>query len=150
MSKAKKTGIVMFLLVLAAAILWLYWERPLSLGERIPQEAWVRMELNRDDGTNTGDYVVFQEPPIDEILNQIQATRVNRAQKDRLLEGNYFQLLLYKGEAYPTMLYVEENGQIHIAAELDFDHWKNYEGGEELYRYLSNLSQRLPAIYPMT
>ena len=41
MRKAKKTGIVMFLLVLAAAVLWLYWERPLSLGERIPQEAWA-------------------------------------------------------------------------------------------------------------
>ena len=60
----------------------------------------------------------------------------------------HFQIMLKKGLPYPTMVYVEANGQIHVAAELDFDHWKNYEGGQELYTYLSILSKNLPALYP--
>ena len=149
MTRAKKTGITLFVLVLVIGGLWFYWERPLSLGDLIPREAWTDLELLQDDATNTGTYVTFQDPPLDKILIQLQATRVTRAAKDRLLVGKYFQILLHKGESYPTMLYVEENGQIHVAAELDFDHWKNYEGGEELYTYLSILSQRLPAVYPV-
>ena len=148
MTRVKKTGIAVLVLALVIGGLWIYWERPLSLGALIPQEVWLRLELQQDDGANTGDCVKFQEPPMEDILTQIQATRVTRAEKDRLLGEKYFQLLLYKGESYPTMLYVEENGQIHVAAELDFDHWKNYEGGEELYTYLSILSKNLPALYP--
>lgn len=149
MTKAKRIGISLCVLALVIGGLWFYWERPLTLGDLIPQEEWVRLELKQDDATNTGTYITFQEPPMDKILMQLKATRVTRAEKDRLLSGKYFQLLLYKGVSYPTMLYVEENGQIHIAAELDFDHWKNYEGGEELYIYLSILSKTLSAAIPV-
>lgn len=148
MTKAKRTGIAVLALALVIGGLWFYWERPLSLGELIPQEAWIGLDLLQDDATNTGTFITFQEAPLDEILTQIQATRVTRAPKDRLLEEKHFQLMLKKGQPYPTMLYVEANGQIHIAVELDFGHWKNYEGGQELYRYLSILSKNLPALYP--
>lgn len=149
MTKAKIPGIAVLVLLLVIGSLWFYWERPISLGERIPQEAWSGLELLQDDATNTGTFITFQAPPLDEILDQIQATRVTRASKDRLLEGKHFQIILKKGLPYPTMLYVEENGQIHVAADLDFDHWKNYEGGEELYAYLSILSKNLSATYPV-
>lgn len=147
MTRAKKTGIALLVLVLVIGGLWFYWERPLSLGDLIPQEAWTGLELLQDDATNTGTFITFQDPPLEEILTQISATRVTRAEKDRLLEEKHFQIMLKKGSPYPTMLYVEENGQIHVAAELDFDHWENYEGGEELYTYLSILSQRLSAVH---
>ena len=150
MTKVKNTGIAILVLALVIGSLWFYWEWPISLGDLIPQEAWTGLELLQDDATHTGAYITFQDPPLEEILIQLQATRVTRAPKDRLLEEKHFQIMLKKGLPYPTMLYVEENGQIHIAAELDFDHWKNYEGGEELYRYLSILSKNLPAIYPVT
>lgn len=149
MTKAKIPGIAVLVLLLVIGSLWFYWERPISLGKRIPQEAWSGLELLQDDATNTGTFITFQAPPLDEILDQIQATRVTRASKDRLLEGKHFQIILKKGLPYPTMLYVEENGQIHVAADLDFDHWKNYEGGEELYAYLSILSKNLSATYPV-
>lgn len=149
MTKAKKTGLMLLAVALLTGVLWCYWEYPMSLGDRIPGETWVGLELRQDDGANTGGYVEFQEPPLEEILIQLYATRITRMEQDRSLDGKYFQLLLKKGESYPTMIYVEENGQIHVAAELDFDHWKNYEGGKTLYVYLSNLSRRLPAVYPM-
>ena len=149
MTKAKIPGIAVLVLLLVIGSLWFNWERPISLGKRIPQEAWSGLELLQDDATNTGTFITFQAPPLDEILDQIQATRVTRASKDRLLEGKHFQIILKKGLPYPTMLYVEENGQIHVAADLDFDHWKNYEGGEELYAYLSILSKNLSATYPV-
>lgn len=148
MTKVKKTGAIFLAAALLIGVLWFYWEYPVSLGSRIPEATWVKVELRQEEGAATGAYIEFLEPPLDEILTQLDATRVTRMGKDRLLDGKYFQLLLYKGEAYPTMLYVEENGQIHVAAELDFDHWKNYEGGKTLYSYLSNLSQRLSAVYP--
>ena len=149
MTRAKKTGIAVLVLALVIGGLWFYWERPISLGELIPQEEWTGLELLQDDAANTDAHLTFQEPPLEEILIRIQATRVTRAAKDRLLGGKYFQILLKKGLPYPTMLYVEENGQIHVAAELDFDHWKNYEGGEELYTYLSILTKTLPVACPV-
>lgn len=149
MTKAKKTGMALLVLVMVVVCLWLYWERPHSLWDLLPQEKWIGLELMQDNGDNTGKYATYQGVPMEEILTQIQATRVSRAAKDRLLGGKYFQILLKKGLPYPTMLYVEENGQIHIASELDFDHWKNYEGGEALYTYLSVLSKNLPALYPV-
>ena len=36
-----------------------------------------------------------------------------------------------------------------VAADLDFDHWKNYEGGEALYLYLSTLSKTLSGTLPV-
>ena len=149
MTKPKKTGIAVLVLVLVIGALWLYWEWPHSLGDFLPKEAWTGLDLLQDDATNTGAFITFQNPPLEEILIQLQATRVTRAPKDRLLEEKHFQIMLKKGLPYPTMLYVEENGQIHVASELDFDHWKNYEGGEELYAYLSILSKNLSAIYPV-
>lgn len=150
MTKAKRTGSIALVLALVIGCLWFYWAWPLSLGNLIPQEKWIGMELMQDSGDNTGMYVTYQGVPMEEILTQIQATRVSRGAKDSLLGGKYFQILLKKALPYPTMLYVEENGQIHIAAELDFDHWENYEGGEELYTYLSILSKNLSAAYPVT
>lgn len=149
MTTPKKMGIAVSTFALVIGCLWFYWEFPLSLGDRIPEDTWVRLELRQADSVNTGAYIEFQEPPLEELMTQFDATRVSRMEEDRSLDGKYFQLVLYKGEAYPTMLYVEENGHIHVAAELDFDHWKCYEGGETLYCYLSILSQSLPASYPM-
>ena len=39
MTKAKIPGIAILVLLLVIGSLWFYWERPISLGERIPQEA---------------------------------------------------------------------------------------------------------------
>ena len=74
------------------------------------------------------------------------AVQLTRAEKRPYLDDYYFQINLYKGEPYPTMLYVGNTGRVQIARELDFDHWQHYEGGEELYRWLESYSRTLPAV----
>ena len=150
MTKAKKTGAVFLATMLLISLLWCYWEWPMSMASLLPEENWVRAELCWGSGISSYHVPEFENPELDKLLSQMDVVKLNRAEARNYLDDRYFQIILYKGKSYPTMIYVGDAGNVQIARELDFDHWKNYEGGEELYRYLSNLSQRLPAIYPMT
>lgn len=147
MSKAKKTGLFLCVLFFAVGGLWLYWEWPMPMDTLLPKENWVRMELCRGGVTDSYFETDFENPELDKVLPQMGAVRLTRAQKRSYLDDQYFQIILYKGESYPTMIYVGSAGNVQIAKELDFDHWKTYEGGEPFYRYLQNYSQTLPAVY---
>ena len=149
MKKAQKIAIIFSVFVLLTAALWWYWERPLPLDRLIPQEQWVRMELEQMLPNNLAGDLEFQDPPMEEILELLPGARVTRAEKRHYLDDECFRITLYKGEAWPTVLYVGSSGRIDIAADMQFDDWKNYEGGEALYRYLYNLSQNLAGTVPV-
>lgn len=149
MKNLKKITAAICLLALVNGGLWWYWERPLPLDRLIPQEQWVRMELEQMLPNNLAGDLEFQDPPMEEILELLPAVRVTRAEKRHYLDDECFRITLYKGEAWPTVLYVGSSGRIDIAADMQFDDWKNYEGGEALYRYLYNLSQNLAGTVPV-
>ena len=107
------------------------------------------MELEQMLPNNLAGDLEFQDPPMEEILELLPAVRVTRAEKRHYLDDECFRITLYKGEAWPTVLYVGSSGRIDIAADMQFDDWKNYEGGEALYRYLYNLSQNLAGTVPV-
>ncbi len=147
MAKSKKWLIAVFAACLAIASLWFYWEWPLRMDTLIPEESWTRVELRYGVGNGKSQETKFEAPALDRILPQMGAVRLTRAEKRSYLDDQYFQIILYHGEAYPTMLYVGSTGRVQIARELDFDHWKDYEGGEAFYRYLESYSRTLPALY---
>ena len=149
MKNLKKITAAICLLALVNGGLWWYWERPLPLDRLIPQEQWVRMELEQMLPNNLAGDLEFQDPPMEEILELLPAIRVTRTEKRPYLDDECFRITLYKGEAWPTVLYVGSSGRIDIAADMQFDDWKNYEGGEALYRYLYNLSQNLAGTVPV-
>ena len=149
MKNLKKITAAICLLALVNGGLWWYWERPLPLDRLIPQEQWVRMELEQMLPNNLAGDLEFQDPPMEEILALLPAVRVTRAEKRHYLDDECFRITLYKEEAWPTVLYVGSSGRIDIAADMQFDDWKNYEGGEALYRYLYNLSQNLAGTVPV-
>jgi hypothetical protein len=138
MSKAKMLLIAVCVLLLLGVSLWLYWETDLPLMEQIPDEQWAKLEISVGD-PGEGDTKI-DPPALESVLTAIADTQVTRHSEIRGLSYPYFRLLLYKGEAYPTLIYVQENGWVTIAEELDFDHYRYYEGGEELYQALLKLT----------
>lgn len=149
MRKSKKIALVFCVFALVIAIFWWYWERPLPLDRLIPQEQWVRMDLEQMLPNNLAGDLEFQDPPMEEILALLPAVRVTRAEKRPYLDDECFRITLYKGEAWPTVLYVGSSGRVEIAADMQFDDWKYYEGGEALYLYLSILSKTLSGTLPV-
>lgn len=146
MKKAKRIPMAVCLLVLVA--LWWYWERPVPLDELLPDETWVGMELEQMCSANLAGDLEYIDPPMDAVLELLPGIRVTRAEGRPYLEDSCFRITLYKGESWPTVLYVGSTGRVDIAADMQFDNWKYYEGGEALYQYLSNLSKTLSAVFP--
>ena len=146
MRKIKGIGIAVCGLVLILGSLWWYWEHPLSLHDLLPEETWVRMEMEQIFSAGPTEDRKFVDPPMDAVLALLPAIRVTRAEKRPYLDDKCFRITLYKGEAWPTMLYVGSTGRIHIAADLNFDDWKCYEGGEALYQYLYLCSRTLSTV----
>lgn len=146
MKKSKPLLLTALILCLVVTGLWLYWEWPMTMNTLIPAETWTRVELRYGVANGAGHNMEFESPEMDRILPQMGAVRLTRAEKRTYLDDRYFQIILYNGETYPTMLYVGDTGRIQIARHLDFDHWKDYEGGEDFFRYLEGYSQNLPAV----
>lgn len=146
MRKGKKLAIALCVLALLIGSLWLYWEWPMTMDTLIPEESWVRAELRHGVADGDGQDMEFEAPELDRILPQMGAVRLTRAEKRHYMDDRYFQIILYNGETYPTMIYVGSTGRVKIAQHLDFDHWKDYEGGEDFYRYLENYSRNLSAV----
>ena len=149
MKKTKLIATVICVLLLVIGGLWWYWEYPLALNEQIPNENWVRMELEQTHPYHMTGNLVFEDPPMEEILALFPAIRVTRAQNSNFVEDDSFRITLFKGEAWPTVMYISPTGKIQIAAEMDFDNWKCYEGGEALYQYLYIQSKTLTALLPV-
>ena len=147
MAERKRLLIAALGILLLLSGLWLYWEWPMTMASLLPEENWVRAELRW--GSVTSSYYVpeFVNPDPDRILSQMGAVKLTRAEERDHLDDRYFQIILYKGEPYPAMIYVGDTGNVQIARELDFDHWQNYEGGEAFYRWLENYSENLSAVY---
>lgn len=148
MKKAKITAIIFLALALVMGGLWFYWERPFPLHTLIPEEQWVRMEMEQMLPGNMAGDMKFVDPPMAEFLEILPSIRVSRTEERPYVEEESFRITLYKGEAWPTVMYISPTGRIHIAANLQFDDWKDYEGGEALYQYLSLCSGNLSAILP--
>ena len=145
MTTAKKFAVAFCVLALAVGGLWYYWEYPVPLDRLIPEEQWVRMEMEQSLSHSN---MVFEDPPMEDVLALFPAIRVTRAQNSDYVEDDSFHITLFKGEAWPTMMYVSPSGGIKIAADMDFDNWKCYEGGEALYQYLDMCSKTLTALLP--
>ena len=135
----KKLTICALLVILLCALCISLWYRTeLPLADRIPQGNWVRCKVFL--GTpGVGD----TEVPMDDLqslLDAIDHTTVVRRSEFPGFYTPYFRITLYKGESYPTLIHVAENGDISVAVELDLDHYSYYKGGEELYQALLELT----------
>ena len=146
MTKAKKMGMAFLVFALVLGGLWFYWECPVSMGTLIPEAHWVRAELRWCSVADSFYESEFENVDPDRLVPQMDSVQLTRTEKRPYLDDYYFQINLYKGEAYPTVIYVGNTGRVQIARELDFDHWEHYEGGETFYRYLQSYSQTLPAV----
>ena len=146
MKKSKPLLLTVLLLCLIVTGLWLYWEWPMTMSTLIPEETWTRVGLRYGVASGDGHDMEFESPELDRILPQMGAVRLTRAEKRTYLDDRYFQIILYNGEINPTMLSVGNTGRVQIARHLDFDRWKDYEGGEDFFRYLESYSQNLPAV----
>lgn len=149
MKKVKKMMLACCVLALIVSSLWIYWEWPMTMDTLIPEEAWIKVELRCGGVENEWKEVTFEDPDPDIILPQINAVRLNRAENRSFLDDQYFQIILYHGQPYPTMIYVGCTGRVQIARELDFGRWKCYEGGEDFYRWLQSYSRNLSAVFDM-
>ena len=96
----------------------------------------------------TGD-LKFEHAPLEDVLEMLPTIRVTRAGRKLHLEDDCFRITLYKGEPWPTVMYVSSTGRVDIATDMQFDNWKYYEGGEALYLYLSILSKTLSGTLPV-
>ena len=149
MKNLKKITVIIFLFALVNGGLWWYWEKPMPLDSLLPDEQWKKMDLERMLPDHTAGDLKFEHAPLEDVLALLPAIRVTRAEGKPYLEDDCFRITLYKGEPWPTVMYVSSTGRVDIAADLDFDHWKNYEGGEALYLYLSTLSKTLSGTLPV-
>ena len=129
-------AICVLLRVLCAA-LWMYWESKIPMIELLPDEDWVKLDMSFSEA-GIGDREI-DPPELGKVLTAIGKTKVTRGPEYKDVSGS-FRLALYKGEGYPTVIYVGEDGKIAIAAEMDVDNWRYYEGGEELYEALLELT----------
>ena len=146
MKKTKRIAAVICMLLLVLGGLWWYWEYPHPLNELIPDENWARMEMEQTRPYNMAGDLTFENPPMESVLALLPAVRVTRAQNSNYVEDDSFRITLFKGEAWPTVMYISPTGKIQIAAELDFNNWKCYEGGEALYQYLYTCSKTLTVL----
>lgn len=139
MSKTKKIILAALAVCMLAASLWLYWERTFSLSSVLPEENWTRVEISIGD-PGVGQAIWQGTVDLETVLTALDHARVSRGPGFPGMTQPYFQLTLYKGEAYPTHITVVKNGQISVAEELDFDHYAYYEGGDWLYAALLTLT----------
>ncbi|MGN1283728.1 MAG: hypothetical protein ACI4TY_00305, partial [Candidatus Limosilactobacillus intestinavium] len=136
MSRFQKTVLGFLTAVLVILCAWAWWEREIPLTDLLPDTAWTEVRLLAGDMNSQEREQELAQPPLEEILTAISEARVTRDTKNSHLDDNYFQLYLSPEEGYPTVIYVNQNGRIQIAAEMDLDHYQYYEGGESLYKAL--------------
>lgn len=128
MKEFGKVLLIPLALILLAAVIWgVYaWEMPLMAV--LPQENWVRVQAR---GCDT-------DLELAPILEAFQENKVSRADSpSNVLSSPYLELRLYSNPGTePTLLYVQENGNVSFAAHMDMDHYRHYDGGQALYQAL--------------
>lgn len=146
MSKGKKRRILMpVLAVLCAAAAWLWWQRPLSLAQQLPETAWKTIRVSRGlEQPETWEFHRGSEAWA-ELTAGLEQTRVTRrsGKPDGLNEDDV-ELWLYPKAGSRTVVYVKESGSLAVAPAGDFDHYRYYDGGKALFRQLTQLLDGLP------
>ena len=146
MSKGKKRRILMLALaVLAAVLAWLWWQRPLSLAQQLPETTWKTIRVSR--GLEQPETWEFHRgsKAWAELTAGLEQTRVTRRTgKPDGLDEDDFELWLYPETGSRTAVYVKESGTMAVAPEGDFDHYQYYDSGEELFSRLIRLLDGLP------
>lgn len=139
MAKSKKLLCTIFILCLAFAGLWGYWEQELMLEDRLPEEAWTEVSLY---GFLFDEHVAYlvDESAAAQLLAALEGVPVNRGAEFETLGIGAYQLWLKPEEGYPTVLTVREDGRICVMPQLDDRRNHYYEDGKELYQALSVLS----------
>ena len=152
MEKVKKLGIAVCTFILLLGGLYVYWEREIPLMSLLPDEDWTKVQLLMGNVGSDEWEREFTDPPLDRILDFIQATKVTRDEKDPYLDDQYFQIYLIPEDGYPTVIHVEKNGEVIVFADstLDMDEYRYYEDGEILYSMLLSLSGELSARFIIT
>lgn len=139
MSKGKKVIILLAALSLLVTGLIVYRRREIPLTDVLPDGDWTGVLLiqgDPDDPEREWEVPV----PADGVLGAVSAARVTRGGGKPRLSDGYFQIKLYRATGDATVLYVDARGEVAVAANMDFDHYRYYTGGEELYEALSALS----------
>ena len=138
----KRKLLIPVIIVLCAVCVFAWYRRELALDDLLPQENWVRCEVYLGE-PGVGDTQVSMED-LQGLLDAIEDTTVTRRSEFHGFFTPYFRITLYKGEAYPTLIHVAENGNVSVAVELNLDHYSYYQGGEELYQALLELTGTMP------
>lgn len=139
MSKRKKIALLMGAL-LGAALLFACWLWPISLADQLPEETWQSIQVSQCRERSQIWAFSRDSEGWAALETALEQTRVKRrAGKFDGLDESDFQLWLYPQSGSRTVVYVRKNGSIAVAPEGDFDHYRYYDSGEELYRQLTNL-----------
>lgn len=137
----KKKLLAIFVCLLLFLGDFLYWTIPFSFGKVLPEENWAKAQLWYYD-----EHFEMREIPIDEstlqqIVTSLKGGQVTNRPRSRFRSLPDFELYLYSNRSLPCSINISDNGDISVAAELDTDHRKYFDGGQELYQALLALSQ---------
>lgn len=139
MTRFRKICIAICVLALVIAGLYLYWETEIPLTNMLPDEDWTKVQLFvGDPGVGESEWEGALAP--EDILAAVNQTKVTRGPEFSGMSQPYFHLYLIHENGYPTTITAVENGQVAVAIEMDFDNYRYYEGGEELYQALLALT----------
>ena len=140
MSRKKKL-LVMLALLLPFLADYLYWTTPFSLGKVLPEENWAKAQLWYYDEHFDVREIPIDESALQQIVISLKGGQVTNRPRSRLRSLPDFELYLYAERILPCSINISENGNISVAAELDTDHRKYFDGGQELYQALLALTE---------
>ena len=143
MSRFQKAILGFLIVMLVVLCAWAYWEREIPMSDLLPDADWTDVRILMGDTDSPEREQELASPPMEEILAAVSEARVTRDTKNSHLDDSYFQIYLCSEEGYPTVVYVNRNGRLQIAADMDFDHYQYYEGGESLYKALESICASL-------
>lgn len=131
------------LIALAAAFaLWFYYAKEVPLMDVLPQEAWTQVQVRDGVKEVDGQVTVIERRALDEelfpFLEALRETMVSRDDSpSNALTMPYLEFWIHCDlHEHPTLLYIQSNGDIAFAVHMDTDHYRHYEGGQELYNTL--------------
>lgn len=147
MPRKKKIFAVVAILLLFLGD-FLYWTIPFSFEKALPKENWTKAQLWYYDEYFDMREITIDENTLKQIVTSLKGGQVTNRPRSRFRSLPDFELYLYSDRFLTCSINISENGDISVAAELETDRRKHYDGGEELYVMLKNLTSQLPAFFP--
>ena len=138
MARKKKLPVLLVVLMLLLAD-FLYWTVPFSLDRAIPEDNWTRVQLWYYDEHFNMREILIDNADLEQIVTSLKGGQVTNRPRSRFRSLPDFELYLYSDSSLPCAINISENGNISVAAELDTDHRKYFDGGEEMYQVLLTL-----------